>query len=58
MMMIDGNINQDEIIRCKMFAQKLGFKAAVIDAIVAHIIDGFVNHLAREAVFARVMQML
>lgn len=56
--MIDGNINQDEIIRCKMFAQKLGFKAAVIDAIVAHIIDGFVNHLAREAVFARVMQML
>jgi uncharacterized tellurite resistance protein B-like protein len=58
MMMIDGSIDQDEVIRCKMFAQKLGFKAAVIDAIVAHIINGFANHLAREAIFARVMQML
>ncbi|MCS7017578.1 MAG: TerB family tellurite resistance protein [Cytophagales bacterium] len=58
MMMIDGHIDQDEIIRCKMFAQKLGFKSSVIDAIVAQIIDGFINHLAREAVFAQVMRML
>lgn len=58
MMMIDGHIDQDEVIRCKMFAQKLGFKAGVIDAIVSQIINGFVNHMAREIVFARVMQML
>lgn len=58
MMMSDGHIDQDEIIQCKIFARRLGFKAEVIDALVIHIIDGIVNHIAREVVFARAMQML
>ncbi|MCS6968252.1 MAG: TerB family tellurite resistance protein [Cytophagales bacterium] len=58
MMMIDGEIDQDEVIRCKMFAQRLGFRAGVIDAIVEHVIDKVANHVAREIVFREVMRML
>ncbi len=53
MMMIDGNIDPNEVIRCKMFAQKLGFKTAVIDAIFANIINVFVNNTYIKAILQK-----
>jgi len=38
-MMIDGNIDKNEVVVCKLTAEALGFRHEVIDAMVSDIID-------------------
>jgi uncharacterized tellurite resistance protein B-like protein len=39
LMMIDGNIDKNEVVVCKLTAEALGFRHEVIDAMVKDIID-------------------
>ncbi len=39
LMMIDGNIDKNEVVVCKLTAEALGFRHEVIDAMVSDIID-------------------
>lgn len=58
MMLSDGDIDQNEIFRCKAFALKLGFKPQIIDALVKHVVEGAMHHWAKEVLFAKVAQLI
>jgi tellurite resistance protein len=39
LMMVDGNIDEDEVLLCKVTARAMGFHESVIDAMVLEIIE-------------------
>ena len=45
LMMIDGNIDKNEVVVCKLTAEALGFRHEVIDAMVADIIEEIKNNM-------------
>lgn len=46
LMMIDGNIDKNEVVLCKLTAEALGFRHEVIDAMVSDIIDDLKEKMA------------
>jgi uncharacterized tellurite resistance protein B-like protein len=58
MMMIDGNIDDDEITTCKIFARKLGFKSQIIDHMVDRIIDGVARNMVKDAILNDIIRSL
>jgi hypothetical protein len=57
-MMIDGEIDEDEMIFCKTVAEKLGFNHRIIDKIVNDIIHVVVQGIARDIAIARLLKSL
>jgi len=51
-MMIDGEIHENEVALCKLTAIRLGFKHQVIEKIVADVIDMIAKGLALEIVLS------
>lgn len=51
-MMIDGDIHENEVALCKVIAMKLGFKHQVIDKIVMDVINMIAKGLALETVLS------
>ena len=49
MMMVDGEVNNEEILLCKIFAERLGYDYHIIDSLVASIKENIGKGLAREA---------
>jgi hypothetical protein len=58
LMMIDGEIDEDEMIFCKTVAEKLGFNHRIIDKIVNDIIHVVVQGIARDIAIARLLKSL
>ena len=46
LMMIDGSIDKNEVVVCKLTAEALGFRHEVIDAMVSDIIDDLKDKMA------------
>jgi hypothetical protein len=55
-MMVDGEIDEDEIIFCKTVAEKLGFNHRIIDKIVHDIIKIVIQGVARDIAIARLLK--
>lgn len=51
-MMVDGEIHENEVALCKLTAMRLGFKPQVIDKMVKDIIDMIVQGLAIDLVLS------
>ncbi|WP_027003166.1 TerB family tellurite resistance protein [Hugenholtzia roseola] len=58
MMLIDGEIDEDEVYKCRRFANALGFKAQVVDVIVEDIIDAAIKKQKRDEIFASLSRRL
>lgn len=58
LMMIDGEIDEGEMIFCKTVAEKLGFNHRIIDKIVNDIIHVVVQGIARDIAIARLLKSL
>ena len=39
MMMIDGELNEEEMAICKIYAMALGYRGSIIDGMIAGVID-------------------
>ncbi len=58
MMMIDGNIDEEEVMTCKIFARRLGFKTGIIDYMVDKIIEGVARNMVKDAILNDVLRSL
>jgi len=48
MALIDGDLNEREIGTCKLISAKMGFRPAIIDQIVEHILNSILKGIASE----------
>ena len=39
MMMIDGELNEQEMAICKLYAMALGYRGSIVDGMIAGVID-------------------
>jgi uncharacterized tellurite resistance protein B-like protein len=51
-MMIDGEIHENEVALCKLTAMRLGFRHQIIDKMIMEVIEMIVKGLALEIVLA------
>jgi len=57
-MMVDGEFHKNEIVLCKIIAEKLGFAHQIIDKIVEDTIDMIVKGVATEIALAKLYGMV
>lgn len=55
-MMVDGEIHDNEVAICKVIAMKLGFKHQIIDKMVHDTIDFIARGIATDIAISRLMQ--
>ena len=55
-MMVDGELHDNEIVVCKLIAVKLGFKHQIIDKMVLDIIEFIVKGIAAEVALDHLMR--
>ena len=58
MMLVDGDIDNEEVITCQKFAIMLGFKPEIIDLILGHILDAAIKNMRRELVIDRLSSLI
>jgi uncharacterized tellurite resistance protein B-like protein len=58
MMMIDGSIDEEEVMTCKIFARNLGFRTAVIDFMVDKIVQGVARNMVKDAILNDIIRSL
>lgn len=57
-MMVDGELHENEITFCKLTAVKLGFRHQIIDKIVHNTIEMIVEGIATEIALDRLMSLV
>lgn len=57
-MMVDGDIDDDEMMFCKTVAEQLGFNHKVIEKIVLDIVENIKQGIARDILFNRLLQQI
>lgn len=57
-MMVDGELHENEIAFCKLTAVKLGFRHQIIDKIVHNTIEMIVEGIATEIALDRLMSLV
>lgn len=57
-MMIDGDIDENELLFCKMTALKLGFKQSIIDVMIHQVIKMVVEGIEADIALHRLMSLM
>ncbi len=57
-MMVNGEIDENEVVFCKIMATKLGFKQSIIDKMVADTIDLISKGIAAEIALSRLLNQV
>lgn len=57
-MLVDGEIDEGEMLYCKSMAEKLGFNHRIIDKIVRDVVETVVKGIARDIAIAKLLKSL